>query len=139
MNDILKKHAKAIIHSDPTYFRYLETDNQLIIKLCENLSSFGFFDNLSDQDIGHELYDIFIYLFYNNKKKFEEAIQIRDNYEINVNKETLIIINKLINEDKSENLYKDIIKVCNTITYKIHDISYEEFLIKYIEETLYSK
>lgn len=137
MNKALKNHAEDIIYSNTKYFMHLINNDQLAVYLCESLSTFAFFNQKDNTDIENELYDIFIYLFYNNQKELEQIIS--DNkYQPNedVNRDTLFIINQLLNDTIIEDTYKDIINLCNTMAHKLHNLNYEEFLLRYVNKTL---
>lgn len=134
MNELLKEKAETIIKNNKKYFIDLKDLDTITSYLCDSLSSFGYY-NTCNEIIENELFDIFMYL-YNKDKELLEMIITNQNTKTNLYKETLKIINELIScETNTEGLYlyNDIIEICNTMTQKLYNISYEEFLVNYIK------
>lgn len=134
MNELLKEKAETIIKNNKKYFIDLKDLDTITSYLCDSLSLFGYY-NTCNEIIENELFDIFMYL-YNKDKELLEMIITNQNTKTNLYKETLKIINELIScETNTEGLYlyNDIIEICNTMTQKLYNISYEEFLVNYIK------
>lgn len=138
MNELLKTETENIINSNQNYFSYIDDDNHLITHLCETLSSFSVLDKENSFEINNNLYDIFTYLFYNNKDVLEEKLECKDNNS-EIIKDTLTTICFLLNNGITNIIYTDIIKICNTITHKLYKLDYEEFLTRYIETEFYQR
>lgn len=133
MNNLLKQKTKEFIKTNKKYFSDLKQQDVLLIYLCNSLSSFGFYDE-SKNLIKEELFNIFTYLYNNNSEKLEEVLSNCDKKD-NLYRDTLKVINELIYDYRPiDHFYKDIIIICNTMTHKLYNINYEEFLLKYINK-----
>ncbi len=132
MNELLKQEAETIIKNNKEYFMKL-TDQDTIMCLCNNLSSFAY-DNLYNKTIENQLFNTFVYLYnYNNellKKTLTNKKTKTDLYQ-----DTLKTIHELVNCIITINhLYDDIIEISNTITQKLYNTNYEEFLVNYVNK-----
>lgn len=137
MNKLLKQQAEEIIKQNKKDFSDLKDLDIVIINLCDKLSYFGFYDE-DNVIIKGDLFDIFMYLYNYNNEKLEEIFKSKKlkgnltnkNKEEDLYKHTLRVINGLTCcITKLDYLYEDIITVCNGMTQKLYNISYEEFLI----------
>ena len=133
MNELLKEKAEKFLKRDKKYFSDLKDLDFVIIDLCDSLSSFGFY-NENNELIEEELFNIFMYLFNYNNEKLEEVL-ISQNKEVNLYKDTLKVVNEITNcITRVDYLYEDIVAVCNGMTQKLYNMSYEEFLLGYINK-----
>ena len=133
MNKLLKEKADITIKTYDKYFSDLKKHHTLITYLCDSLSSFGYY-NACNEIIENELFNIFMYLYNNNKELSEKTLTNKNN-KTPLYQETLKTINELTKCIITiDHLYDDIIALCNTMTQKLYNINYEEFLVEYIKE-----
>lgn len=133
MNKTLKQKAEEVIKREENYFKCLKYEGILSIYLSQELSSFGYY-NEDNEIIEGKLFLIFIYLYNNNYKNLEKALTNQDTKK-DLYKNTLKVINKVINDiTLIDDLYEDIIAICNTMTQKLYNIYYAEFLLNYINK-----
>lgn len=133
MNELLKQKTEEFIKINKKYFTELKDQDVLLIYLCNGLSSFGYYDE-SKELIKEELFNIFTYLYNNDSEKLEKVLS-NCNKKDNLYSDTLKMINILIYDHRAiDYFYKDIIVICNTMTHKLYNINYEDFLLNYINK-----
>lgn len=133
MNRLLKQKAEKNIKEYRKYFTDLKDLDDTLICLCDGLSSFSYY-NKNNELIENELFNVFMCLYNYNSEKLEEVLA-NQNKEVDLYKDTLKVVNELINcNTKVDYLYEDIITVCNDMTQKLYNINYEEFLLNYMNK-----
>lgn len=139
MNKTLVEELKRIEEVDPRYINTLkESDQALKNLIISDLADIGLAINTEEYTgLKNSLYDIFIYLSINSKNP--------NKYVINNNRTSIVIedlntalfaIIASLNEDFVDLPYyeKEIIIICENISQKFFNKSYECFLIDYIEK-----
>lgn len=135
MNKLLIEDVNNFVENNKKFTEYLIKNEYelLTLALIESIATLGCHIDDDADIIQNELYDIFVYLNLYNDDFMEDTINNRTQID-NLNKEFFTVIADLSDLGLEYPVYEFIVNICNEITHKHFNQTYEEFLIEYLQK-----